>query len=111
MREPSLLVDVETKDAIEVSPDYVNHEYRQKMDAHITALETAARAAGIDYFLMDTSRPLDEGAARISGHPPGEDVSGLSRPMVFGRRSRRSGCPSGCTCSNSTRPLPCPSVR
>jgi len=61
MREPSLLIDVETKDAIEVSPDYVNHDYRQKMDAHITALETRTRAAGMDYFLMNTSRPLDEG--------------------------------------------------
>ncbi|HVP48966.1 MAG TPA: DUF58 domain-containing protein [Bryobacteraceae bacterium] len=59
--EPVLLIDVETKDSIEVSPEYVRHEYRQKMDAHIAALETRARAAGLDYFLMNTGRPLDEG--------------------------------------------------
>jgi len=61
VREPVLLIDVETKDSIEVSPEYVRHEYRQKMDAHIAALETRARAAGLDYFLMNTGRPLDEG--------------------------------------------------
>jgi uncharacterized protein (DUF58 family) len=60
-REPLLLVDVETRDSLEVSPDYVHNEYRQKMDAHIAALRTRARAAGLDYFLMNTGRPLDEG--------------------------------------------------
>ena len=61
MRQPSLLIDVETKDSLEVSPEYVNHEYRGKMSAHIAALEAQTRAAGMDYFLMNTSRPLDEG--------------------------------------------------
>lgn len=61
LREPAVLIDVETKDSIEVSPEYVRHEYRQKMDAHIAALQTRARAAGLDYFLMNTGRPLDEG--------------------------------------------------
>ncbi|HKX00724.1 MAG TPA: DUF58 domain-containing protein [Bryobacteraceae bacterium] len=59
-REPLLLIDVETKDSIEVSPDYVRHAYRQKIDAHIEGLRTKARAAGLDYFLMNTGRPLDE---------------------------------------------------
>jgi hypothetical protein len=31
------------------------------MDAHIATLEKLARAAGLDYFLMNTGRPLDEG--------------------------------------------------
>jgi uncharacterized protein (DUF58 family) len=61
LREPSLLIDVETKEAMEVSPDYIQHEYRPKMAAHISALQTKARAAGLDYFLMNTGRPLDEG--------------------------------------------------
>jgi hypothetical protein len=61
LREPALLIDVETKDSIEVSPEYVNHEYRRKVDAHIAELQTRARAAGLDYFLMNTGRPLDEG--------------------------------------------------
>ena len=54
-------ISVETKDSVEVSPDYARHEYRRKMDAHIEALRNQSRAAGLDYFLMNTSRPLDEG--------------------------------------------------
>jgi len=61
LREPALLIDVETKDSIEVSPEYVKGEYRRKIDAHIAAMQTRARAAGLDYFLMNTARPLDEG--------------------------------------------------
>jgi uncharacterized protein (DUF58 family) len=60
-REPSLVVDLESKDSLEVSPDYARHEYRHKIDAHIEALRTKALGAGMDYFLMNTARPLDEG--------------------------------------------------
>jgi len=61
-REPVLLVDMENShESMEVSPEYAREEYRQKIDSHIEALSSAARSAGLDYFLMDTSRPLDEG--------------------------------------------------
>ena len=61
-REPVLLVDMENSgSAMEVSPEYARHEYRTKIDAHIEALRSQARGAGMDYFLVDTSRPLDEG--------------------------------------------------
>jgi uncharacterized protein (DUF58 family) len=60
MKQPVLLVDMETQDTMEVSPDYAQHEYRQKVDAHIAALRTEARKAGMDYFLLRTDRPLDE---------------------------------------------------
>jgi uncharacterized protein (DUF58 family) len=59
LRSSVLLEDLETGDAMEVSPDYTKHEYPAKIDAHIEDLKTRARAAGIDYFLVDTSRPLD----------------------------------------------------
>jgi len=59
MRHPALLEDLETGEAMEVSPDYTSHEYRHKLDAHLEDLSTRAKAAGIDYFLIDTSRPLD----------------------------------------------------
>ena len=36
-------------------------EYRQKMQAHLNAMQTKAQEAGIDYFLLRTDRPLDEG--------------------------------------------------
>src|SRR3954453_10299182 len=61
-REPVLLVDMENQGAaMEVSPEYARNEYRRKIDAHVEALGAKARGAGMDYFLMDTSRPLDEG--------------------------------------------------
>ncbi len=59
LREPSLITDMETGDAMEVSPDYVKNEYTQKIDAHIEALKSEAQRNGIDYFLLDTSKPLD----------------------------------------------------
>ena len=59
-REPVLLVDMENSgSAIEVSPEYARHEYRTKIDAHIEALRSQARGAGMDYHLLRTDQPLD----------------------------------------------------
>jgi hypothetical protein len=61
-KDPVLLFDLEeTTKSLEVSPEYARDEYRKKMDAHIENLSSKTRAAGMEYFLMDTSRPLDEG--------------------------------------------------
>ncbi|MGH9559139.1 MAG: DUF58 domain-containing protein, partial [Bryobacteraceae bacterium] len=60
LRYPVLMEDLETGEAMEVSPEYTSHDYRRKVDAHVEDLKSRARAAGIDYFLIDTSRPLDE---------------------------------------------------
>jgi hypothetical protein len=51
---------METEDSLEVSPDYVNRDYRAKIDAHIEVLRSESKKAGIDYFLVQTDRPLDE---------------------------------------------------
>jgi uncharacterized protein (DUF58 family) len=59
--EPVLLRDMETGEAIEVSPDYARHEYRQKIGAHIEDLRKKAQGAGLDYFLLRTDQPLDAG--------------------------------------------------
>jgi uncharacterized protein (DUF58 family) len=56
----ALLVDMETGEALESTPEYAKTEYRQKVQAHIEELRTKAHAAGIDYFLLRTDRPLDE---------------------------------------------------
>jgi uncharacterized protein (DUF58 family) len=61
MKEPMLLVDMETQDALEVSPEYAREEYSPKIDAHIETLKKKAQAAGIDYCLLQTDRPLDVG--------------------------------------------------
>ncbi len=61
-RDPVLLFDMENStESLEVSPEYARNEYRRKMQSHIENLGTKARSAGLDYFLMNTERPLDEG--------------------------------------------------
>jgi uncharacterized protein (DUF58 family) len=61
--QPAILVDLETDERLEVTPEYAKNEYRQKMDAHIADLRDRSRAAGMDYYLLVTDRPLD-GALR-----------------------------------------------
>jgi hypothetical protein len=58
-RDPVLLLDVESEDAMEVSPEYARTEYKQKIDAHIEQLSEKASAAGLQYFFMNTAKPLD----------------------------------------------------
>jgi len=58
--EPSTLIDLETQDRIEITPEYVRDEYRKKFDAHVEALRDKTRAAGMDYHLLVTDRPLDD---------------------------------------------------
>ena len=57
---PALLLDMETGDAIEATPEYARGEYRTKVNAHIASLQSKAEAAGLDYFLLPTDRPLDD---------------------------------------------------
>ncbi len=59
--EPALLLDMETDEALEVSPDYARTEYIQKMGSHVESLRSKAQGAGIDYFMLRTDRPLDAG--------------------------------------------------
>jgi len=57
--EPAILVDLETRERIEVTPEYARDEYGKKIDAHIEALRDGARSRGMDYFLLVTDQPLD----------------------------------------------------
>jgi uncharacterized protein (DUF58 family) len=57
--EPSILVDLETQQQMEVTPEYAQGEYRERMRAHIAALRERCRNAGLDYCLVQTDRPLD----------------------------------------------------
>jgi uncharacterized protein (DUF58 family) len=58
-RGPSILVDMETEQRLEVIPEYVKSEYRRKMDGHLQQMDEKTRAAGMDYHLLVTDRPLD----------------------------------------------------
>jgi len=63
LAEPVLLVDMETQESLEVTPEYGHEEYRTKVQSHITQLKDRTRSAGMDYHLLVTDRPLD-GALR-----------------------------------------------
>jgi uncharacterized protein (DUF58 family) len=56
---PSILVDLETQEHLEVTPDYAKKEYREKIQAHLTDLRDRTQAAGMGYCLLMTDRPLD----------------------------------------------------
>jgi uncharacterized protein (DUF58 family) len=59
LRGPAILVDMETEQRLEVIPEYVKGEYRRKMDGHLQQMQERTRAAGLDYHLLVTDRPLD----------------------------------------------------
>ena len=60
LRRPTTLIDLETNDSLEVSPEYTREEYGKKIDSHIEALRDGARSSGMDYHLLVTDRPLDD---------------------------------------------------
>jgi uncharacterized protein (DUF58 family) len=60
-RDPVLLEDVEDYTAMEVSPDYARNEYKARIDQHMESLSDKCKAAGLEYFFMNTARPLDQG--------------------------------------------------
>ena len=59
LKHPVLLEDMESGATLEVSPDYAHKEYPAKIDAHLEDLRSKAMGNGLDYFLIDTSKPLD----------------------------------------------------
>ncbi len=59
LRDPVLLEDLETGEAWKCRRITRVTNIASKMDAHLEDLKTRAKAAGMDYFLIDTSRPLD----------------------------------------------------
>lgn len=59
LKSSAVLVDMETDQKIEVTPEYAKTAYRAKIDAHVEELRTRTRAVGMDYQLLITSQPLD----------------------------------------------------
>jgi uncharacterized protein (DUF58 family) len=59
LKGPTIVVDMETKTELEVTPDYSKKEYREKIETHLTDLRTRAQGAGMGYCLLMTDRPLD----------------------------------------------------
>ncbi len=61
LNAPATVIDLESGEGIEVTPEYVRTEYKAKLEAHIEALGDKARGAGMDYLLLPTDKPLDAG--------------------------------------------------
>jgi uncharacterized protein (DUF58 family) len=59
LSRPAILVDMETKQQLEVTPDYTKKDYREKVEAHLADLRDRTLAAGMGYYLLMTDRPLD----------------------------------------------------
>jgi uncharacterized protein (DUF58 family) len=59
LKAPTILVDMETKVEMKVTPDYTRKEYRGKIEAHLADLRDRTQAAGMGYNLLITDRPLD----------------------------------------------------
>ena len=57
---PRIMIDMETAQEIEVSPEYASGTYRNRIAAHLEALRTESEGAGIGYHLVETDKPLDE---------------------------------------------------
>ena len=57
--DPSAFEDLETGETLPVVPDSFRDKYQALVRAHIDTLTTKAAQRGMDYRLLDTSRPLD----------------------------------------------------
>src|SRR5579863_8502636 len=57
---PSILVDLETQEQLETTPDYTKKDYREKVQAHLSDLRDRTKSAGMGYCLLMTDRPLDD---------------------------------------------------
>ncbi len=61
LRETMTLIDMETDDRLEVSPEFATNQYPERIDAHLERLKSKSQGSGLDYFLLLTDRPLDAG--------------------------------------------------
>jgi uncharacterized protein (DUF58 family) len=60
IKQSTLFEDMETGHAIEVSPAFMQKEYRERINAHISAIQKAASGMNCDHVLINTSDPLDK---------------------------------------------------
>lgn len=60
IHESTLYEDMETGEAIEVSPTYMNKEYHERIQAHIEKIRAAANGMNADHVLINTGEPLNK---------------------------------------------------
>jgi uncharacterized protein (DUF58 family) len=59
IKQSTLYEDMETGHAVEVSPVFMNKEYRERINAHIAGIQKAASGMNADHVLINTGQPLD----------------------------------------------------
>jgi uncharacterized protein (DUF58 family) len=59
IKQSTLYEDMETGHAIEVSPVFMNKEYKARIKAHIEAIQEAASGMNADHVLINTGEPLE----------------------------------------------------
>jgi uncharacterized protein (DUF58 family) len=62
--ESVVLKDVETDELVNVSPDYLEGKYRERLTAHLEALRASAASVGAHQMLVTTTDPLDDALRR-----------------------------------------------
>lgn len=60
IKESTLYEDMETGHAIEVSPAFMNKEYHERIQAHISAIAKASSGMRADHVLINTGEPLNK---------------------------------------------------
>ena len=60
IKQSTLYEDMETGQAVEVEPAFMQKAYRDKIQKHIASIEEAANGIRADHVLLDTSEPLDK---------------------------------------------------
>ena len=58
--ESVVLEDLETRASLNVSPEFLQRRYRQRLQEHLDALRSTAVGAGAQYTLLPSSEPLNE---------------------------------------------------
>ncbi len=62
--ESVVLEDVETRASLNVSPEFLERRYRQRLEEHLDGLRNVAAATGAHYALLPSDQPLDEALRR-----------------------------------------------
>jgi uncharacterized protein (DUF58 family) len=63
-RDSVLFEDMESGQTMEVSPDYLEGPYRERLDEHLAGVRRAAGGVGADIVLARTDEPLDRALRR-----------------------------------------------
>ncbi len=79
---PSILVDMETQEELEVTPDYAKKEYREKIDAHLADLRDRSPGRGHGLLPAHDRPAARRRAARIPHPARRPQINGTSRPLV-----------------------------